>query len=160
MKPAEHFREMVEPTIAEFEAIPTSVRHAYLACIVAYHFADTVGVYTGRKTLAELKKIREELADFTPAFWVVEGIANMAKHIELTRPHRVHTKIVDTHVGLEAAFPDGTFLLDDDGSSTSWKDSPDVVRTIDNHGRPVSLLWCVREVRRAIETYLTRPDMQ
>jgi hypothetical protein len=58
MTPSEYFRELVEPTIAEFEANPASVRHAYAACVFAYHFADAVHVHTGRSKT----QVRKELA--------------------------------------------------------------------------------------------------
>jgi hypothetical protein len=32
--------EIVEPTVKDFEANPTSVRHASLACVVVFHAVD------------------------------------------------------------------------------------------------------------------------
>ena len=45
MTPSEYFHELIEPTIAEFEAKPASVRHAYATCVFVYHFADVVAVH-------------------------------------------------------------------------------------------------------------------
>jgi hypothetical protein len=104
-----------------------------------------------------LGKIREELAAIAPAFWTVEGIANMAKHFELTNNKlREKPRIEDTHVGPRAAFKSDAYWA----SGASWKDSEEVVRTKSEDGRPIDVRHCVREARRAIETYLQRPDMQ
>ena len=32
--------DFVEPTIAEFEKNPASVRHAFVACVVTFHAVD------------------------------------------------------------------------------------------------------------------------
>src|SRR5262245_40695491 len=37
---AYYLENFVEPTIAEFQAKPTSVRHAFLACLVTFHAVD------------------------------------------------------------------------------------------------------------------------
>ena len=151
MTPSEYFHELVEPTIAEFESNPTSKRHAYAACVFAFHFADAAAAHAKRKQ----HEIVADLTNRTHAFPLVRDIANLSKHLELdpTRPGnkgRPLPKITDTHVGPSAAFTDGTIL--DDG--TSFDDAVDVVRTKDGTGQYVDVLWCVREVRRAIETYL------
>jgi hypothetical protein len=155
VKPSEYFRDIVEPTVADFEREPSSVRHAYLACIVTYHFADAVLAYTKRK--GELGKIRKELAAIAPAFWTVEGIANMAKHVELTNDKlREKPRIEDTHVGPQAAFKGGVYW----NGGIGWKGSQQVVRTKGEDGRFIDVRYCVREAQRAVETYLQRPDMQ
>jgi hypothetical protein len=151
MHPRDYFHDLIEPTLAEFEAEPTNIRRGYSACLFTYHFADAAAAHTGRKQF----EIVKELAKIAPVYEVVQGIANMAKHIELTRG-KVQPRIADTHTGSEAAFTDGTFW--DDG--TSWTDSEEVVRTRDSRGHPIDVRWCVREARQAIEVYLGRPDMQ
>jgi hypothetical protein len=35
-----YLNEVVDPTIKDFEANPTSVRHAFLACLVTFHSVD------------------------------------------------------------------------------------------------------------------------
>jgi hypothetical protein len=157
MKPSEYFRDLVEPTIAEFEKEPESVRRAYAACVFTYHFADAAAVHSGRKS----HQIADELTGMTPAFGLVRDIANLTKHLVLDpkRPGnkgRPLPRMPDTHVGPEAAFTDGTFFSD----GTSWSDSKPVVRTREGHGRLVDVAWCVTQARRAIEGYLQRPDMR
>src|SRR5712691_4497483 len=36
----QYLNDFVEPTIADFENNPASVRHAFLACVVTFHSAD------------------------------------------------------------------------------------------------------------------------
>jgi hypothetical protein len=172
MKPSAYFHELVEPAIAEFEANPTSIRHAYAACMFAWHFADAVLVRTGhgphasRKAKGDaLEAIRSciaALANPPTAFGTIAGIANMVKHLEVTDPRLpVKPKPEDTHVGPEAAWSDdGTYWLDHDGSEVSWSDAENVVRTKDDQGNFVDVRWCVRKVRDAIEAYLvSRPEL-
>jgi hypothetical protein len=146
MTPSEYFHELVEPAINEFESYPSSIRHAYTACVLAYHFADAVHIAKAKSK----SSARRSLANIAPAFWIVEGVANMVKHIEVTGT-KVKPKIGDTHIGRAAAFTDGTLFSD--GTSTS--DADDVVKTKDDIGRYIDMRWCVREARRAIEAYLS-----
>jgi hypothetical protein len=154
MTPSEYFHELVEPMIiAEFESNPTSKRHAYAACIFAFHFADAVA--TSSKGKLEPGDVANKLGELTRAFPLVWDIAILSKHLELNPKYKRNKgrplpKIADTHIGPSAAFTDGTMF--DDG--TSFDDAVDVVRTKDGTGQYVDVLWCVREVRRAIETYL------
>jgi hypothetical protein len=150
MTPAEYFRELVEPTIAEFEANPASVRHAYAACVFAYHFADVVAVHTGRSKT----QVRKELAGIAAEFWTVEGVATVAKHLEATRT-TVRPKAEDTHLGQAAAFADGAYWAD----GSSWADMPIVVRTRSDAGYPVDVLHCIGVTRRAIATYLAQEGL-
>lgn len=71
-----YIAEIIEPTIREFEANPTSTRHAYLACVVTYHLADYL---THPKKLGnELALFRRQSADFA----LVEPIANAFKDVQ------------------------------------------------------------------------------
>ena len=64
VKPADYFREIVEPTIGEFIAEPKDVRRAYLACVVTFHFADAAAVHTKRKP----HQVEDELKGLAPDF--------------------------------------------------------------------------------------------
>jgi hypothetical protein len=145
--PSEYFRELVEPTIAEFEANPTSVRRAYAACVFAYHFADTVHVHTGRSKT----QVRKELAALAAEFWTVEGVATVAKHLEAART-TVKPKVEDTHLGQAAAFASGAYWA----SGASWAGMPTVVRTRNDTGHPVDVLHCIRATKQALATYLAQ----
>lgn len=155
MKPAEYFRELIEPTLAEFENDSTSVRRAFAASVFTYHFADAAAVYLSRKR----EHIEVDLERLTPAFGLIRAIANMSKHLVLDPKRnkgRPMPKIRDTHIGPAAAFTDGSYWSD----GTSWTDSKDVVRIRDDSGKLVDIAWCLREGHRAIAAYLQRPDLQ
>jgi hypothetical protein len=66
--------EIVEPTISDFEANPTSVRHAFLACVVTFHSID----YVPKKSANRRKLFRKE----SPEFATVDRIAHAFKHVE------------------------------------------------------------------------------
>jgi hypothetical protein len=66
-----YFEQIVDPTIADFEANPTSVRHAFLAAVAVFHAIDYLGVKSHRK------KFREDSADFA----LVDRIAHAFKHV-------------------------------------------------------------------------------
>jgi hypothetical protein len=70
-----YFEQIVDPTIADFEANPTSVRHAFLAAVAVFHTIDYLG--TGRFR----KKFREH-ADFAS----VDRIAHAFKHVQTGHP--------------------------------------------------------------------------
>ncbi|HEY5347908.1 MAG TPA: hypothetical protein VIJ72_06920 [Rhizomicrobium sp.] len=69
--------EIVRPTIAEYEADRTSLRKAFLACVVTFH---TIDYLSGpRKKSGNLrKKFRKESRDFA----LVDSVAHAFKHVE------------------------------------------------------------------------------
>jgi hypothetical protein len=68
-----YMTEIVEPTISDFEANPTSVRHAFLACVVTFHSID----YLPNKS-ANHQSFRKE----SPEFTTVDRIAHAFKHVK------------------------------------------------------------------------------
>ena len=48
-----YFEQIVDPTIADFEANPTSVRHAFLAAAAVFHAIDYLGASRHRKNFRE-----------------------------------------------------------------------------------------------------------
>jgi hypothetical protein len=66
-----YFEQIVDPTIKDFDATPTSVRHAFLAAVAVFHTID----YAGLRRLR--KKFRQN-----PDFAMVDRIANAFKHVE------------------------------------------------------------------------------
>jgi hypothetical protein len=146
MKPSDYMTGFVDPTIAEFEAEPNSVRRAYLACVVTWHFADCVK----EATSLELQKVREDLEAKCGTFNMIGALANLSKHFRLDpRRNRVLIDSSDIHVGPAAAFTDGSYWSD----GTAWMDSPDVVRATKG-GQPVDVLHCVHRARDAIRQFL------
>jgi hypothetical protein len=52
--------EIAEPTVAEFEKNPTSVRHAFLACVALFHTVDYLAFpETGRAISRSTKIVGE-----------------------------------------------------------------------------------------------------
>jgi hypothetical protein len=76
--------EIVEPTISDFEANPTSVRHAFLACVVTFHSIDYL-TYP-KRSASRLKLFREK----SPEFAMLDRIAHAFKHVETGHPQSAH----------------------------------------------------------------------
>ena len=68
--------DIVVPTIKEFEDHPTSVRHAFLACVAAFHAIDYL-TYPRKRSSAIRDKFRKESA----AFSIVDDVAHAFKHV-------------------------------------------------------------------------------
>jgi hypothetical protein len=66
-----YFEQIVDPTIADFEANPTSVRHAFLAAVAVFHTIDYLNAKRDRKNF------RDANADFA----LVDRIAHAFKHV-------------------------------------------------------------------------------
>ena len=71
-----YFEQIVDPTIADLEANPTSVRHAFLAAVVVFHAIDYLDANSYRK------QFREDNADFA----LVDRIAHAFKHVRTRDP--------------------------------------------------------------------------
>lgn len=77
MQGLERYLELiVEPTFEDFKRNPSSVRHAYLACLVTYHAIDRVTFPT--KPGNDLDRWREESLEFM----LVEQVALHLKHVK------------------------------------------------------------------------------
>jgi hypothetical protein len=66
--------EIVDPTIKDFESNPTSVRHAFLACVVAFHAIDYLAY--PRKS----RGLRQKFGKESPEFSVIDHVAHAFKH--------------------------------------------------------------------------------
>lgn len=71
-----YLEQIVDPTIADFEADPTSVRHVFLAAVAVFHAIDYLGANRYRK------KFREDSSDFA----LVDRIAHAFKHVQTGNP--------------------------------------------------------------------------
>ena len=56
-----YLEEIVEPTVADFEQHPTSVRHAFLACVVTCHAVDYLDY---PKAVSSRDSFRKQSVDF------------------------------------------------------------------------------------------------
>jgi hypothetical protein len=69
-----HYIELiVEPTVSDFKANPTSVRHTFLACVAIFHAIDRVARKPGNLRKTWSKKSIE--------FAIVDTIAHHFKHV-------------------------------------------------------------------------------
>jgi hypothetical protein len=67
--------EIVDPTIKDFEQNPTSVRHAFLACVVTFHAIDYLAYPRKSRTL------RQQFQKASPDFAHVDEVAHAFKHV-------------------------------------------------------------------------------
>lgn len=70
MDAVHYLKEIVEPTIADYLADPTSLRKALIACIVTYHSIEYFGAVQRRT------EWRRKCTEFA----IVDDIAHAAKH--------------------------------------------------------------------------------
>ncbi len=70
-----YLREIVEPTVADFEANPTSTRHAFLACLVTCHAPDYLA--HPKRATAKRQQFRRESCDFK----IVDDVGHAFKHV-------------------------------------------------------------------------------
>jgi hypothetical protein len=70
-----YLKEIVTPTVADFEANPTSVRHAFLACVATFHAVDYLAY--PRKSPGTRSRFRDQSTDFA----LVDRIAHAFKHV-------------------------------------------------------------------------------
>ena len=71
-----YLEEIVEPTVKDFSEHPTSVRHAFLACVVAFHAVDYMAHPEDSATL------RQKWGRQSEAFRRVDQFANSFKHVK------------------------------------------------------------------------------
>ena len=73
---ARYLNEFVDPTIKDFQENPTSVRHAFLACVVTFHAIDYL-TPPGRKPRDLRQKFNRQSSDFA----TVDDVAHAFKHV-------------------------------------------------------------------------------
>jgi hypothetical protein len=71
-----YLEEYVEPTIGDFERDPSSVRLAFIACVVAFHSVDYLAHPHKPATL------RQQWNRKSKAFATVDDIAHAFKHVK------------------------------------------------------------------------------
>lgn len=122
--------EVVEPTIKDFEANPTSVRHAFLACVATFHGVDYLA--HPRKP----QQLRQEFRRRSPDFELIDHVAHAFKHVTTGNP--VNPQLTATGVIMRPPGKFGELVLD-----LSRLDDPVGGVTLDND-RTIGLLEIVR----------------
>src|SRR5687768_13262194 len=77
-----YLRDTVDPTIADFEANPTSVRHAFISCVVTLHSVDYLAHPKKSRT------IRQQFHDESADFALVDKVAHAFKHVFTGAPSK------------------------------------------------------------------------
>ena len=70
-----YLAEIVVPTVRDFEEHPTSVRHAFLACVATFHAVDYMAHPRSSRSL------RQQWGRDSAAFFQVDRIAHAFKHV-------------------------------------------------------------------------------
>jgi hypothetical protein len=88
---ARYLALIVEPTVEEFKRNPFSLRHAFLACVAAYHAIDRV---TYPKSAGNLRKAwgKESME-----FLIVDHVAHDFKHVKSEDTRRLTRGIPLSH---------------------------------------------------------------
>ncbi len=76
-----YLKLIVEPTVDEFKRNPTSIRHAFLACVATYHAIDRIA-YPGPRG-----NLRKAWRKASMEFALVDIVAHDFKHVKSTE-HR------------------------------------------------------------------------
>jgi hypothetical protein len=85
-----YVEQVVDPTIKDFVDHPTSVRHAFLACVAVFHSVDYLA--HRRRRAANL---RQEWRKASPAFAKVDELAHAFKHVVTGSPKNPTLKATD-----------------------------------------------------------------
>jgi len=84
-----YIETIVEPTINDFKANPTSVRHAFLACVATFHTVDYLTHPHKPATLRQ--KLRSKSSDFR----IVDDVAHAFKHTTAGNPKKPDLKVYE-----------------------------------------------------------------
>ena len=92
-----YFVQIVDPTIADFEANPTSVRHAFLAALAVFHSIDYLAPNRSAGLRTAFRKQCEE-------FVIIDRIAHAFKHVETGHPDNPHNQPLSAEAYRAAAY--------------------------------------------------------
>ncbi len=103
--------EIVDPTIKEFEQNPTSVRHAFLACVATFHSVDYLAYdrENDRPRKGRVGNLRKKFGEQSVDFYRIDQIAHAFKHVVSDGQSKVSAKEVVTR---PAGFLDVSFYYD------------------------------------------------
>jgi hypothetical protein len=92
-----YLTEIVDPTVKDFEANPGSVRHAFLACVAAFHAIDYLAFDRETETTRKgrVTRLRQTYGARSPDFKIVDEVAHAFKHAIATGPRGSQLKSDD-----------------------------------------------------------------
>jgi hypothetical protein len=133
-----YLEEIVEPTVQDFERHPTSVRHAFLACVATFHAVDYMAHPRRPQTLRQQWKGQSE------AFGRVDEVAHALKHVATHRQNKsrlIARSIISRPPAVAGAMECGLSLIGDvTGAVTLQEDTT------------INLLEVVRDAVRFLRT--------
>lgn len=105
---------IVEPTVDEFKRNPTSLRHAFLACVATYHAIDRVSYPRGPGNLRKIwgRKSME--------FRMVDIVAHHFKHVK-SNDERPTQRAIPISGALFGGMGFGTHTFGDSGQNATLR---------------------------------------
>jgi hypothetical protein len=100
-----YLEECVEPTIADFEKNPASVRLAFLACVATFHCVDYLAHPRSPR------RMRQKWQRASKAFKTVDDVAHAFKHVKSGNPAKPNLKAKEV-ASRQGAFQIGAFQAD------------------------------------------------
>ena len=104
-----YLKLIVEPTVEEFRRNPSSIRHAYLACVATYHASDRAAYPRNPDGL------QQEWREKSREFAIVEGCALDFKHVKSRRQNRPPLSISRPSFAILGQMGFGTYAFNDTG---------------------------------------------
>jgi hypothetical protein len=113
---ARYLEVIVVPTYNDFYSNPSSVRHAYLACVAIFHAVDRVAEERGARPATIRQAWRKESIEFG----LIDVIAHHFKHVQSS-----DEKIPPARAGIPIAYVLG---FDDTGEAMDLRNLDCVIR--------------------------------
>lgn len=147
--PSEFHKLIVTPAIERFKAEPTDLGLCFAACVFLFHFSDVYAEHECPKSIDYdkfLEDTRNKIKTKNPAFDIIHAVGIAAKHVVVRNKklgiyQNLMTK--DLTIDKAAAFSDGTYLTDIDGSAHSWTEAKDVITVQTPDGKVHDMLHIV-----------------
>ncbi len=121
-----YLKDIVEPTIKDFEHNPTSERHAFLACVATFHAVDYLAFPD------KARGLRQKFGRKSEDFKVVDEVAHAFKHVRAGDPAKPSLTAKEV-VSRRGVFQPGVFQPDAfDVGAVTLEDKPEVnlLRTV------------------------------
>lgn len=134
---ARYLEEIVEPTVKDFEANPTSRRHAFLACVATCHGVDYLA-YPG-----DPRALRQRFGHQCVDFKTIDDVGHAFKHVVVGRRDEPRLKASEVISRPPAYWGKAVWDLTrwDDGVGGVTLDGEREVDLLDAVKNAVSFLW-------------------
>jgi len=115
--------EIVDPTVADFEAKPASVRHAFLTCVAVFHAIDYLAYPNPSRGLRNQYKAKSR------AFALVDRVAHAFKHVE-TNPRQptnlIASSVIARPPAVMGVMEYGLSITGDIAGAVTLKEDPSI----------------------------------